>query len=298
VHTELLTPTWHLVLLLFDLLVAAAVLVLPLTRRYPDDRGDGMALVLLPRPHPVKAVRTAALLGVFVVLAWLQTALVGTWSLDHFYDRAVTALTTTVIHAPAEVAGFTSGAAVGARFLVVATLISLALTVQAPLARRLLILSNVVWFLLLMVCVDAVITVSAALFGYLGPLTGLVGGFIALVLGMVTLLRAVVANFALPKPSEVPLSPSAKSRAHTDSWILLLVTVASVAVSAAICFALVAKFPAVRRPELLLFLPLPFAGAAVLLRTGLLHVMRWLRPNDPLPQDSDGDVDVIIPAYN
>src|SRR5665213_2991220 len=49
-HFDLLNGIQPLVLLLGTDALLGAVLVYPLCMRYPDDQGDGLALVLLPKP--------------------------------------------------------------------------------------------------------------------------------------------------------------------------------------------------------------------------------------------------------
>ena len=49
-HFDLLTGLRPLLLLLSADAVLLAFLAYPLVMRYPDDQGDGLALVLLPKP--------------------------------------------------------------------------------------------------------------------------------------------------------------------------------------------------------------------------------------------------------
>src|SRR5919108_2744945 len=88
------------VLLIFDLLVIAGLLYLPLLGQNDDDKGDGRSVVLLPRPHPVSALRTVSAIACFALLS-LTYVSIGLSPVNRLYGRLLEALTSLVIRDPA-----------------------------------------------------------------------------------------------------------------------------------------------------------------------------------------------------
>lgn len=294
-YTELLAGTSGLALLALDLAVVALLFLLPIGRKYPDDQGDGRALVLLPKPRAVSHARTAAFVVVFVVLDLAHEGFTGAANLDRTYAHAVALLASIAVHAPAELAGYFDGFTLGMRFLVVATILSLAATVSAVPSRRVLIAMQAVWYLTVMLCVDAVLTVLTVLFRLPVAPASLFAQIVALAVGMVAMTRVLFVNFALPRGTVIEFVRRARL---SDAALLIATTSAAMAVSAWLAVTILSRASVGFRPVLIALLPLPFAAVCSGLRTALLHVVRigerHRRPvlSDPPP------IDVIVPAYN
>jgi cellulose synthase/poly-beta-1,6-N-acetylglucosamine synthase-like glycosyltransferase len=200
-----------------------------------------------------------------------------------------------VVHAHAEVDGYSSGLVLGMRFLVVATLLSLAVTSVASPARRVFIALQAVWYLGLMVCLDAAVIAAAVVFSLPQTTATLVGQGTALVAGMFAMVRALSANYALPRPTSVPF---VRRRRSLDVVTLIAVTFSSVALTGCAALLLIRDSSSNIRPLLTLILPLPFAMISADLRTWLLLIMTWFRAPDPRAGVNAPPVDVIIPAFN
>ena len=97
--------------ILFDLwLLAMVALTYPMFRDYGDDQGDGMALVLLPRPELPRLRRTFSRFVItFVALVVLNQSLAGPHSPEALYESALTRVVDGVVVAPAQVAGYVDG---------------------------------------------------------------------------------------------------------------------------------------------------------------------------------------------
>ncbi|MHB8681191.1 MAG: glycosyltransferase family 2 protein [Acidimicrobiales bacterium] len=293
-HLELLRSGPALGLLCIDLVLAASFVVLPLRRRYDDDQGDGRALVLLPEPRKVWQGRTLAFVLVFLALDIAHIEPIGR-ALDSGYGHLLARFAGSVLRAPVQIGSSLTGFALGLRYLVVATIFALGLTVQAPLVRRIIILLQAGWYLALVFCVDSMCIVLNVLLHVPVAPAAITGQFIALVIGLVTLLRMVFVNFALPRGTELPFRR--RSGSHHSALMLTIATSAFV-IAGAGAIALIKAAPARYQSALAVILPLSLFGIAMLLRTSALHLIRMAGPRDPEVGDLRPPVDVIIPAYN
>ena len=132
-HTDLLIGPIPLLELVFATAFGLLLLVFPLWRTYPDDKGDGHALVLLPAPKLPTAQRTIAFVLVFTFLDVLYHSIRGPLSPDNLYGNAVKHLAGRVVAAPAETQGFFHSFSLGLRILVVGTMLSLAVCARASI---------------------------------------------------------------------------------------------------------------------------------------------------------------------
>jgi cellulose synthase/poly-beta-1,6-N-acetylglucosamine synthase-like glycosyltransferase len=285
---------------LIELIIAAAfgllLLLFPLWRRYPDDQGDGHALVLLPPPKLPSLRRTAAMVIVFTLFNVLYHSIRGPLAPDRLYASAVQSLAGRVVAAPAETQGFFHNFSLGLRILVVGTMLSLAVCARASVLRRLLIAVQVIWYVLAIMLFDALLTVFAVLTRIPAAPTTLVGSFLAIGLGFLAMSRLLFVNFALPKPTEVPFAPR---RRLNDAATLIGCSLVGIAVSAVVTLVVYRS----QNPKYFVLFavvaPLPFAYLAYIVRSLLLWVVGSVS-SEPEPEVGDDRplIELIIPAYN
>ncbi|MGA2835432.1 MAG: glycosyltransferase family 2 protein, partial [Acidimicrobiales bacterium] len=283
------------------LLLAADALLLvfmsyPLRMHYDDDQGDGLALVLLPKPRLPSYWRVPAFGLLFLVLMVGYHSLRGAWSPDTAYADLVTRICLSVVRSPAEVSGYLSGFTLGLRFLTFGTILCLAVVGRGGPARRLLVAFQAFVYLGVMVFVDATLTVVEVLVGAPVAPTTLFGNFAAVGLAVLAMTRTEYLNYALPRPSAVPF---AKRPRASDALTLLAVTVAAMAICMVGLLWIFHQANPAYRPALALVLPVPFAEGSFVIRSMLLGVVNGfsVRPDPPVGDDRP-PIDVIIPAYN
>ncbi len=283
------------------LLLAADGLLLvfmayPLRMHYDDDQGDGLALVLLPKPRLPSYWRVPAFGLLFLALMIGYHSLRGGWSPDAAYADLVTRICLSVVRSPAEVAGYLSGFTLGLRFLTFGTILTLAVVGRGGPARRLLVAFQAFVYLGVMVFVDATLTVAEVLVGAPVAPTTLFGNFAAVGVAVLAMTRMEYLNYALPRPSAVPF---VKRPRASDALTLLAVTVAAMAICMVGLLWIFHQANPEYRPALALVLPVPFAEGSFVVRSVLLGMVNGfsVRPDPPVGDDRP-PIDVIIPAYN
>lgn len=290
---------WSLPSLALDLLVLGVGIAAPLRRRYLDDHGDGQAIVLLPRPHRVSPWRTAWFFAVFTGLDLVYEGTTAGRRLDALYARLPERLAAAVVRAPSQQRAIFVNFELGTRFIVLATIVALAASLVGGPWARLRMLAQAVWFVALIALVDGL----AAALGSLGlPVpspSGFAGQFVALICGVLIMLRTVFVAYALPGPTALPLAPGARGARRRNAATTVLVTVASLLLVTVPAAYLIRTASLSLRPLVILLLPLPAAGAATLVRTALLHVYRLMAAGSTAPpRESLPAVEVIVPAFN
>jgi cellulose synthase/poly-beta-1,6-N-acetylglucosamine synthase-like glycosyltransferase len=293
---SLLTGVRPLLLLLVADALLLVFMAYPLKARYDDDQGDGLALVLLPRPKLPSYWRVPAFGLLFLLLMVGYHSIRGSWTPDQAYADLVTRISLSVVRSPAEVGGYMSGFTLGLRFLAFGTILCIAVVGRGNAPRRALVALQAFIYLGVMAFIDATLVVVEVLVGAPVAPTTLFGNFAAVGLAVLALTRMEYLNYALPKPSAVPF---AKRPRMSDALTLLGVTVAAMAICmAALLWIYHAADPAYR-PALGLLLPVPFAEGSFIVRSMLLSVVNGfsVRPDPPVG-DYQPPIDVIIPAYN
>lgn len=286
----------HLVVLVLATAASLFLLAWPVFRRYPDDRGDGMAMVLLPSPKLPAAWKALVFGLIFTVINIVLHSVKGDYDPNHLYAVAVQRLAATTVRAPSELNGYFANFDLGLRVLVFGTIISLSLVCRGNGLRRLIIASQVLWYLLATLMFDALSTVLSVLFGLPVAPTTLFANFLALGLGFLAMARLLYVNFALPKPTAVPFVP----RPRLGGIVMLV----SCTVSAmALCAAGVLYLYHIANPHLrallVLLAPIPFGYGAVLIRSGLLFMLnKFSSPPEPAVGSDRPPIEIIIPAYN
>ena len=285
-----------LLLLLGTDAVLLTFLAYPLVMRYPDDQGDGMTLVLLPKPRLPSYWRVPAFGLLFLTMMVTYHSMTGGWNPDQAYADLVTRISLSVVQSPAEISGYLAGFTLGLRFLTFATIICIAVVGMGNPARRMMVGLQAFIYLGVMAFIDATLVVFEALFNLPVAPTTLFGNFAAVGLAILAMTRMQYLNFALPKPSAVPF---VKRPRMSDALTLLGVTVASMTICLAGLLWIFHLADPAYRPALALLLPVPFAQGTFIVRTMLLGIVNGfsVRPDPPVG-DARPRIDVIIPAYN
>ena len=292
----LLNGIGPLLALLAVIALLTVFLCYPLRWPYPDDQGDGQTLVLLPPPKLPAHWRTPVMMFGFLLLFILYRSLHGDLNPDYLYARLLTRLAETVVRAPAQVSAYTDNFTLGLRFLVFGTILAFAVVGRGNLPRRLMVASQAFLYLFYMLFIDTALLVAEVLANVaVGPTT-LLGNFVAVGVAVLAMTRMQYANYAMPKPSQVPF---VRRPRVNDAATLIGVTVASLAISMAGVLALYHLADPAWRPALALLLPVPFAEGSFMLRTLFLAIINKMtvRPDPPVG-DVRPPLDVIIPAYN
>ncbi len=295
-HFDLLNGIQPLALLLGTDALLMAFMAYPLVMRYPDDQGDGMALVLLPKPKLPSYWLVPAFGLLFLTLMVGYHSLRGNWSPDQIYADLVARICGSVVRSPAEVAGYLAGFTLGLRFLTVGTIVCLAVLGRGNPMRKGLVAFQAVVYLFVMAFVDATLVVVEVLVGAPVAPTTLLGNFAAVAVAILAMTRLQYLNYALPMPSRVPF---AKRPRFSDAATLIGVTVAAMAICMAALLWIFHLADPAFRPALALVLPVPFAAGTFVVRTALLAIVNGVsvRPEPPVGE-SRPPIDVIIPAYN
>jgi cellulose synthase/poly-beta-1,6-N-acetylglucosamine synthase-like glycosyltransferase len=296
VHTDLLIGIGPLLLLFCTLAALLCVMAYPLFRTYPDDRGDGNSIVLIPPPKLPRLWRAPVFVLVFTSAVLVIQGIQGPHNPTQLYINAVTRITEHVVRAPAELNGYLNNLTVGLRFLVAGAIVCLAVVGRGMPERRILICLSAVWFLLLMMVADSTLAVIDIVTGLpVGPGT-LLGTFVVIGLGFLAMTRTVLANYCLPRPSLVPFVPRPRLG---DAITLIVLTGVAIAISLVGVVLLYRLADPHLKPLFNVLLPVPFAEGVIVIRTLLLAALAWIAtPKEPLPGHVRAPIDVIIPAYN
>lgn len=296
INNATFTGIGPLAMLLVALLGSFVLLLYPLGRRYPDDQGDGKALVLLPPPKLTSPWRTVSMILVFGILDVLYHSVRGTFAPDALYGNLVQRVAETVVRAPAEMQGYFTHLVLGLRFLVVCTILSLAVTSRSTFLRRLLIAGQAFWYLLVLLFVDALLTVVTVLTGLPVAPGTVLGNFMAIAVGFFAMSRLLFVNFALPRPSSVPFVPRPRLN---DAVVLIGCTVAGITVAATGFLLLYQAANPAYRSVFALLAPIPFGYLTTIIRSFFLWLVAKLtEPGEPDVGDERPPIDVILPAYN
>ncbi len=295
-HLDLLTGLRPLLLLLTADAVLLVFMSYPMRMRYRDDQGDGLALVLLPKPKLPSFWAVPAFALIFLVLMVSYHSMRGAWDPDTVYADLVARICGAVVRSPAVVSGYLAGFTLGLRFLTFATILALAIVGRGNLVRRLLVAFQAAVYLFVMAFMDATLVVVEVLLGVPIAPTTLLGNFIAVGLAILAMTRTEYLNYALPSPSAVPFAPRPRV---SDATTLIGVTVAAMAICMAGLLLIYHFADPEWRPALALVLPVPFAEGSFVVRTLLLALVNGItvRPDPPVPEVQP-PIDVIIPAYN
>jgi cellulose synthase/poly-beta-1,6-N-acetylglucosamine synthase-like glycosyltransferase len=291
VRLEAVNPL-GVVLMALDLVPIAVWTLLPLVSGRGDDRGDGLGSVQIDRPRSVHPARTLFFFAVFFVLSIVYTGFTGRW-VDHTYGDWVGRLAGTVMSDPSGISAVTAGGILGPRFLFAAYVVSLAAVVPATLLRRLAMAANAAIYLLIMLWIDAALTIAVAVLGFpWGPFS--VGGHVlSVAVGVLVLARLILNSFALPRITAVPRTP----RSPIDSLILVAALICAISLLAVVANLATSTGAKDVGPSLLAGFR-SYALVVPIVYILVLVVALASRVRRPPLLDDRPPMDVIIPAWN
>ena len=282
-------------LLLLDAAILAVVILKPFTRSYDDDsdRGSGNLVVMKPPLKP--SYRRCGLfivtsLVVSVVIVGLKTP-----NLADAYHNLVTELLLSVIPDPTTVDGYANSLLPVFQVSVLSFGVAFAVAFRASLGRRLMILLNVAFFLLVSAVVDAFFGIFVIKTGFpLGP-TPVVNLLVQYTIAGVVVCRVAFTSFRLPKKTKLPIGRY-KPTDLIDDAIVIICVLAAVAVVMAGAIYLESKFgqsPLVAAAIAFACPPYIFIFITVFLGLVRLVHRRKINPTQERPP-----IEVIIPAFN
>jgi cellulose synthase/poly-beta-1,6-N-acetylglucosamine synthase-like glycosyltransferase len=275
-------------------LLAMAALARPMFRDHGDDQGDGMSLVLLPPPVLPRFRRTLAFALTFLALSVLYHSVDGPWGADRLYRSALAETVSKGVASRAEALEQLSGFTLGLRALVLAAMLSLAMTCRATPMRRCCMVVQTMWYVVAIFAFDALLLTIGLTTGAGATPGTVVGNWFAIGIGFVGISRLLYANFALPKPTALPLQP----RTGLPGTALLAITLVAMCLSATLLVLAYHASTADLRPVLAVVAPFPFSVGTYAARVALLGVVALLFLREPAVGGARPPLDVIIPAYN
>jgi cellulose synthase/poly-beta-1,6-N-acetylglucosamine synthase-like glycosyltransferase len=281
-----------LVLYLANFAVVAVVVGRSITRSNADDRGDGLAVVVLPSPSKPNHLRTGILLGVVgaFVVAYLGFR---SPKIEQVYRSLVVAIAKLIIADTPTLARTLRGLGFGLRFLALAYLVGLAVAVRADLGRRLIIAFNMVWLFILFVLTDVAVVIIAALTGLAPGWAGVLRTGLSLIVIVAMDARVLLTTFQLPRPTTLAVERGRPRSDNVVTWTVLVgVTAGGVAL------AVYAFSPYV--PPSLWVLLAGYCVFPVFLISGrlVLAALNAMFHAPPPVTSLRPAIDVIIPAYN
>src|SRR2546423_7692555 len=281
-----------LVLYLANFAVVAWVMVRSLTRANADDRGDGLAVVVLPAPSKPNHLRTGILLGVVgaFVVAYLGFR---SPKVEQVYRSLVVAIAKLIVADSPALSRTLRGLGFGLRFLALAYLVGLAVAIRADLGRRLAVAFNVVWLFVLFVLTDVAVVIIAALTGLAPGWAGVLRTGLSLVAIVAMDARVLLTTFQLPRSTALAVE---RGRPRSDTVLTWTVLVGVTA--GGVLLAVYAFSPYV--PPSLWVLLAGYTVFPVFLISGrliLAALNAMFHPPPPVTSERP-PIDVIIPAYN
>ncbi|MGH9072453.1 MAG: hypothetical protein ACRDX8_15195, partial [Acidimicrobiales bacterium] len=205
------------------LLLGALLWIVWSVRRHPTvDQGDGLGLVRIPPPHPVRLLRMLGFLLVLIVYAVFIVSIHA--QLGALYAGVVLHIAVWVLPAPTEIAPYTNHMESGLRAMIAASIVAFALVLGGTMGRRLSISLHAGLYLGMAVLLDALVIVVSATTRFPIAYVGIEGIVLNMLLWATVMLRVFFTTFALPRPSAVPVARGVY-RAVTTEAILIAVAV-------------------------------------------------------------------------
>jgi cellulose synthase/poly-beta-1,6-N-acetylglucosamine synthase-like glycosyltransferase len=277
--------------LVLDALVLAVIFLRPFTRTYDDsDKGEGNLVVLRPPLKPSYA-RCGAFLGVTFIVSIL---LVRGPDLTGAYHNLVTQMLLSVVPDPAVVSQYTGALLPVFQVGILAFGVAMAVTFHASLGRRLLILANVAFFLIVSAVVDAFFGIFVIKTGLpLGP-APVVNLLLQYTVAGIVVCRVAFTSFQLPRKTQIPLRRPSDLR---DDFVVIICTLAAIAITTAGAMFLYTKFG---QHNDFVSSAIAFACPSYifLLITVFLGLIRLAHRRKINPTAERPPVEIIIPAYN
>jgi cellulose synthase/poly-beta-1,6-N-acetylglucosamine synthase-like glycosyltransferase len=276
-----------------DMLLMVLVLAIPLRRRFHQhDQGDGFTEVALPKkPRSVHPVRGIVF---FAVGASLSVLIVGfhAW-LTFEYRNVLRVFVGWALAAPLDAQQAASHANPDLALVVASYFLCLAATVRASASRRLGIVLNGAFFLVLACLLDVAVALLGVGTGWPVYPGSLVTSLCDVYIGFLWFTRMVFVSFMLPKPTALPKDRPPYRR---DTLMMAVVIGAGFAVAAMLLAWL--SSPAFRGQSTQLLLSFFVTSSFFTVIALMLYGSRWLRRDDPLVLDPPPPINVIVAAYN
>jgi cellulose synthase/poly-beta-1,6-N-acetylglucosamine synthase-like glycosyltransferase len=277
--------------------ISVALLViclLPAWADRPDDLGDGMSQVEIPkyvktppaRPRTWLFLTICAVLGL-LFLGWKRPSAASS------YAGLVQTLATAMTRDPAAVNGYVARLLPATGFLAVAYIIGISLVVRASLTRRLAMLFHVPLYLAMSVLAQALLITAGIASGWLIAPFGVEATLLNLLIGGLVILRLTFSAFVLPRATVV--------RRDRPLWVWDNVLALSALVS--VVALLTASYAFLAEPGNLtsawqVFVPLYALSILFVMMFAPLWLLWWASRRLPAPGADRPPIDVIIPAYN
>ena len=281
-----------LALLLVDAAILAVIVLKPMTRNYDDsDQGSGSLVLMVPPLRP-----SYPRCGSFLVISFLMSVLLVGFrspSLVQTYYGVVEQLLLSVIPQPAVVDTYVHLLPPVFQVSVIASGVALAVCFRASLARRVMILLNVLLLLVVSAVADVFFGVFVLTTGLpLGP-TPVMALLIQYGIAGLVIFRLAFTTFQMPHKTPFPLR-----RGHDWSADLVLIvsTLAAVAVVACGVAFIIRHFG-----------PSPVIATAILISCGpyllrlivlFLGMVRLVHHRPVTLRDERPALEVITPAFN
>ena len=279
-------------LLLLDAAILAVVVLKPMSRNYDDsDQGSGSLVLMVPPLRPSYA-RCSSFLAVCFLVSVLLVGLHSPTIVDDYYSL-VEQLLLSVIPQPALVDAFVHQLPPVFQVSVIASGVAMAVCFRASLARRFMILVNIVILLVVSAVADVFLGIFVLTTGLpLGP-TPVVALLIQYGIAGLVVFRLAFTTFQLPKKTPFPLH-----RGH--DWhadIILGVSIlAAVAVVSCLAAYLIRHFG---QNSLIMVAIVISCGPYVLrLIVLFLGMVRLVHHRPVALSDERPPLEVISPAFN
>jgi len=227
---------YHLALVA-AILLAAFVWIFWSVRRHPSlDGGDGLGLVVIPPPEPVRLHRIFWFLGVLTIYAVIIVAL--RTGLASFYSSLVLRVAVWVLPAPTVVAPYANHLETGLRLMIAAAIAVLGLVLRGTPARKLAVALHAFVYLGMAALLDSLVVVLSAETRLPIAYVGLEGILLNLLLWATVMLRVFFTTFYLPRPSQVPVVRRVYGPLTAQATLLALAVVALLVILTAVILKL------------------------------------------------------------
>ncbi|HUA31005.1 MAG TPA: glycosyltransferase [Streptosporangiaceae bacterium] len=276
------------------LVVLACACLLPVYADSPDDLGDGMAIVVIPkhvptprfRPRTFAFLAIAALLGL-VFLGWQRP------SLPVLYIGAVRDVAVAITRDPSAVNGYVARLHPAFLYLTVSYMVGIAVVVRASAARRLVMLAYVPLYLSMTLLAQVLmITVGVSTRLLVGPF-GIEATLANLAVGGLVVLRLTFTSFALPRATVLPITRRRWTWDNVATWCALLSAVALIVAMYALL-----SVPSNLTTAWEVFLPRYAVCLFFAIMLAPMWLLWWSSRRLPQPGADRPPVDVVVPAYN
>jgi cellulose synthase/poly-beta-1,6-N-acetylglucosamine synthase-like glycosyltransferase len=288
VDIELLAATGGL----FVALIASCLA--PVSADSIEDRGDGGARVVIPRPVKTSPYRPRT--WMFLVLTAVLGLLFLGWqrpSLPGVYAGLVRDVASAITRDPATVNAYVAGLRPATEFFAVAYIIGIAVVARASLPRRIAILFHAVLYVAITVLLQALMIVAGMATHWPIAPFAIEETLANLLIGGLVIGRMTFTTYVLPRGTTVPAS---RPRWMWDSVL------ACCSVTAAVGFLIISyaflSEPGNLTSEWQVFVPLYAVSILFVLLSAPLWLLWWTNRRLPEPGGDRPPVDVLIPAYN